>query len=93
MKLRSVQDDFVDVLDRLSDGSIKTAVRQAITGLKQDKILGEHIKKKQIPKYYITRHNIPILYWWNIVRMFYNWSIYNQNILCNAFSAFSILHI
>ncbi|MCH7967059.1 MAG: hypothetical protein IIB02_06555 [Thaumarchaeota archaeon] len=62
MKLRAVQDDFVDVLDGLSDGPIKTAVQDTIADLKQDKILGEHVKKNQIPKYYITRHNIPILY-------------------------------
>lgn len=62
MKLRAVQDDFIDVFDGLSDGPIKTAIEEAKKELKQDKIIGEHVKKKQIPKYYVTKHNIQILY-------------------------------
>lgn len=62
MKLRAVQDDFVDVFNVLPDGPIKTAVEEAKNELKQDKIIGEHVKKKQIPKYYVTRHNIQVLY-------------------------------
>ncbi|QLH06941.1 hypothetical protein C5F50_07550 [Nitrosopumilus ureiphilus] len=50
------------MFDKLSDGPIKTAINQAIADLKQDKIIGEHVKKKQIPKYYVTKHNISILY-------------------------------
>ena len=62
MKLKAVKDDFQDVFDALPSGPIKTAVKEIITSLKQDNIIGEHVKKIQIPKYYITRYNIPILY-------------------------------
>lgn len=62
MKLRAVQDDFRDVFDELPDDPIKTAVEEAKKELKQDKLIGEHVKKKQIPKHYTAKHNIQILY-------------------------------
>ena len=62
MKLKAVKDDFQDVFDALPNGPIKITVKEIIAILKQDNIVGEHVKKKQIPKYYITRHNIPVLY-------------------------------
>ena len=62
MKLRAVKEDFQDVFDSLSDRSIKNAVKEIIVNLKQDDIVGEHVKKNQIPKHYIRKHNIPILY-------------------------------
>lgn len=51
MKLKAVKDDFQDVFDALPNGPIQTAVKEIIVILKQDNIVGEHVKKKQIPKY------------------------------------------
>ncbi len=62
MKLKAVKDDFQDVFDALPNGPIKTAVKEIIAILNQDNIVGEHVKKKQIPKYYVAGHNIPGLY-------------------------------
>lgn len=62
MRLKAVKDDFQDAFDSLSDNSIKRAVKDIIASLKQDNIVGEHVKKSQIPKYYIKKHNIPVLY-------------------------------
>lgn len=47
MKLKAVKDDFQDIFDALPNGPIKTAVKEIIAILKQDNIVGEHVKKKQ----------------------------------------------
>ncbi len=62
MKVRGVSDDFKDVFDSLPDGPIKKTVSEIIQSLKEDKIIGEHVRKRQIPQYYIKRHNILSLY-------------------------------
>jgi hypothetical protein len=62
MELRAVKEDFLDVFDSLSDNVIKNAIKDVIESLKKDNIVGEHVKKNQIPKYYIKKYNIQILY-------------------------------
>ncbi|MDE1831335.1 hypothetical protein [Candidatus Nitrosotalea okcheonensis] len=54
--------DFNPVYEGLSDGPIKNVVKEIIKALKDDSIVGEHIRRNQIPQYYIQRHNIQILY-------------------------------
>ncbi|MDH2908050.1 MAG: hypothetical protein PXX83_08160 [Candidatus Nitrosotalea sp.] len=54
--------DFNPVYEDLSDGPIKNVVKEIIKALKNDSIVGEHIRRNQIPQYYIQRHNIQILY-------------------------------
>lgn len=62
LKIKAVQDDFKCTFDSLPDGSIKNTVCEIISTLKSDNIVGEHVKKKQIPKYYVRKHNIQSLY-------------------------------
>lgn len=62
MDVRGDKRDFTSVYESLPDGSIKNIVKEVIESLKADSIVGEHIKRKQIPKYYIKRHNVQILY-------------------------------
>ncbi|MGI0007992.1 MAG: hypothetical protein ACRD92_00020, partial [Nitrosopumilaceae archaeon] len=38
------------------------AVNEVIQGLKNDSIIGEHVKHEQIPDYYKQRHNVQVLY-------------------------------
>lgn len=63
MDVRGVSDDFTNVFTGLPEGNIKTAVEEVIDNLKKNKRTGgDHIKKKDIPEYYIKKHNIPVLY-------------------------------
>ncbi len=54
--------DFNSVFENLPDGAIKNAVKEIIQSLKKDSLPGEHVKRKQIPKYYIKRHGVQTLY-------------------------------
>jgi len=54
--------DFSSVFENLPDGPIKNAVNKVIQSLKKDSLPGEHLKREQIPKYYIKRHGVQILY-------------------------------
>lgn len=62
MQVRAVRDDFLEIFNKLPQGPIKNAVKEVINFLKNDNIVGEHVKKEQIPKYYTTKHNISSLY-------------------------------
>ncbi|MGI0058617.1 MAG: hypothetical protein ACREBJ_02515 [Nitrosotalea sp.] len=54
--------DFNPAYEGLSDGPIKNVVKEIINALKNDSIVGDHMRRNQIPQYYIRRHNIQILY-------------------------------
>ncbi|MGI0092556.1 MAG: hypothetical protein ACREA8_00470 [Nitrosotalea sp.] len=54
--------DFNPAYESLSDGPIKNVVKEIINALKNDSIVGDHMRRNQIPQYYIRRHNIQILY-------------------------------
>ena len=54
--------DFNPTYENLPDGPIKNTVKEIIQTLKNDSIVGEHIRRNQIPQYYIQRHNVQILY-------------------------------
>ena len=55
--------DVIDVLKTLSHNDpIKLKVDQAIDELKQDKNLGDYIKKKPWPDKYIKTHEVTSLY-------------------------------
>ncbi len=62
MDVKGVNDDFTKRFNQLPKGNIKTAVQEVIDNLKNNHMMGDHMKKKDIPKYYIKKHNIPILY-------------------------------
>ncbi len=54
--------DFNPIYASLPDGPIKNKVKEVIQSLKADSIVGEHLKKENIPSYYIERHKVQILY-------------------------------
>lgn len=55
--------DFLDVLKTLSDNDpIKPRVNQVIEEMKQDKNLGDYIKKKPWPDRYVKTHEVTNLY-------------------------------
>jgi len=62
MDVSGYQRDFNLVYEALPNGPIKTAVQDVIQSLKNDSLPGEHVKRNQIPKYYIKRHGVQILY-------------------------------
>lgn len=63
MDIKGDPDDFISKFTTFSkDHVIRMAVQEVIDNLKKDIRVGAHVKKRQIPKYYITKHNIPILY-------------------------------
>lgn len=62
MKVSGDKRDFYDVFAGLPDGAIKNAISDVIKLLKNDSIIGQHMVRQQIPKYYVKRHNVQILY-------------------------------
>lgn len=55
--------DFLRVIDALSDNDpIKTKVDQIIVEMKQDKNLGDYVKKKPWPDKYLKTHEVTNLY-------------------------------
>lgn len=84
MEVRGVSDDFTAVFDSLPNGNIRTAVQDVIDNLKKGQRLGDHIKKKDIPKYYIKKHKIPILYlvdlpqWWRVTYTIMEFEVKNE---------------
>lgn len=51
--------DFDPVFSQLNKSeSLSKNIQGVITSLKNDKVVGQRIKYKQIPKYYIKRHNV-----------------------------------
>lgn len=54
--------DFLRIYENLPNGPIKNAVDEIIRSLKNDLIVGEHVKHGQIPQYYKHRHNVQSLY-------------------------------
>jgi hypothetical protein len=63
MDIKGDPDDFISKFTTFSeDHIIRMAVQEVIDNLKKDTCVGAHVKKRQIPKYYITKHNIHVLY-------------------------------
>lgn len=62
MEIRADSKDFSRIYENLTDEPIKAVITEVITSLKNDRIVGEHVKYETIPKYYIKRHNIQTLY-------------------------------
>ena len=62
MDVRGDQKDFLPIYTNLPKGPIKNVVDEVIQALKNDHIVGEHIKYGQIPQYYRRRHNVQVLY-------------------------------
>jgi hypothetical protein len=62
MQVNGDKRDFYVVFSCLPDGAIKNAVNDTIKLLKSDHVIGQHISKSLIPKYYVKRHNVQILY-------------------------------
>lgn len=84
MEVKGDQDDFIPLFTGLPDGNIKTAVQEVIDNLKKDHNIGEHIKKRDIPRYYIKKHNIPVLYlvdlpqWWRLTYSIMEFEVKNE---------------
>lgn len=84
MEIKGDPDDFMPMFIGLPDGNIRTAVQEVIDSLKRDQRLGEHIKKKDIPKYYIKKHKIPVLYlvdlpqWWRVTYTIMEFEVKNE---------------
>lgn len=72
MEVRADSKDFMPIYEELTDNVIKTPVEQVITSLKNDLVVGEHLKCKAIPKYYIKKHNVQTLYRVSLPR---NWRL------------------
>lgn len=63
MDVRGDPDDFIPAFTALDkENNIRKVVQQVISSLKNNQRMGDHIKKKDIPKYYIKKHSIPSLY-------------------------------
>ncbi len=67
MEVRGEPGDFVAVYESLKknkkqNSALLTSIQNVIDSLKNDKIIGNHIKRNQIPKYYIKRYNVQVLY-------------------------------
>lgn len=59
LEVKGDPDDFMPVYDALKkDDALYKVVRNIINDLKNDKIVGIRLKREQIPKYYIKRHNV-----------------------------------
>jgi len=54
--------DFLLAYQKLPNGLLKNAVKEIIRDIKNDSIVGEHVKRDQIPQYYVKRHNVQVLY-------------------------------
>ena len=62
MNVRGDKKDFLLTYENLPKGPIKNALDEVIQALKNDSIIGEHVKHEQIPNYYKQRHNVQVLY-------------------------------
>ena len=62
MDVKGDKKDFQPTYENLTEGQIKNRVREIIQVLKNDKIVGEHVKRHQIPAYYVIRHKLQVLY-------------------------------
>jgi hypothetical protein len=62
MDVRGDRKDFLCTYASLPNGPIKNAVDEIIQSLKNDFIVGEHVKHDRIPQYYRLRHNVQVLY-------------------------------
>ncbi len=62
MEVSGDPDDFMPVFENLTDRPLRDAVQNVITQLQNDIPIGNHIHKSQIPKYYIRKHNVQVLF-------------------------------
>lgn len=62
MEIRADIKDFNKAYEKITDATIQKSVAQIITSLKNDILVGEHMRRQIIPKYYVKRHNIQTLY-------------------------------
>lgn len=63
METKGDPDDFMPNYNALAKSSpIYKTVREVIDGLQSDKIVGKHLKREQIPKYYLKRHDVNAVY-------------------------------
>ena len=76
MDIRVDKKDFLRIYENLPKGTIKNAVDEVIQALKNDSIVGEHVKHEKIPHYYTQRHNVQVLYrvalpqYWRLIYTF-----------------------
>jgi hypothetical protein len=56
-------DDFMPVYSELSkNSSMYKKIRDVIDDLKNDKVIGIRLKQKQIPRYYVKKHDVNAVY-------------------------------
>lgn len=61
MDVFSDKSDFDPAYECL-DGAVRNAVQDIIRALRMGIVVGNHVPRKQIPRYYIRRHGIQTLY-------------------------------
>lgn len=63
MEVAGDPDDFMPVYAKLSkDSTMYNKIKDVIDDLRNDKIVGIRLKQKQIPQYYIKKHDINAVY-------------------------------
>lgn len=63
MEVKGDPNDFMLMYNTLSkDEPLYKTIRKVITDLQSDKIMGTRLKREQIPKYYIKKHDINAIY-------------------------------
>ena len=62
MEIRGDPDDFMPVYASLPKGPLLSAINNVKTELQNDKVIGDHIRKTLIPRYYVVKHGVQTLY-------------------------------
>ena len=62
MEVRGDPEDFMPIYTNLDEGPLLAAIDNVKTELQNNKIVPEHVKRNQIPKYYIRKHKVQTLY-------------------------------
>ena len=67
LKVKGEPGDFIAVYESLKKNkkqntALLTSIQNIIDSLKNDQMVGNHIKRNQIPKYYIKKHDVQVLY-------------------------------
>ncbi len=62
MEVKADARDFNSVFENITENSIRYEIIRIVSLLKNNSIVGEHVKREIIPKYYIKRHGVQTLY-------------------------------
>lgn len=63
MEVAGDSDDFMAIFSSLDEkGQIHKDIKKTIEELKKDKIIGTHLQRNKVPKYYINKHDCNAYY-------------------------------